>query len=240
MVAFPLNPGNMFPWRHNATMRWATLVLAQISLAGLEDVESGIQVGVFALSLAWIASVACVAIWAAISFARNHFSVIWPLYYLRLTAHLTTTILFLPLSAILMSAFRCEDTWAGTSMTCWGPLHGILVLSTALIVLFMAILSLVVAAVFFDRDMVRTQHPTLSPLHAPYLHAPAPRRPRPASSPAPTAACTWACSWSSWSSPSPSPSPTSCPPGSSPSSAGSPASTGPAPPSGCGPTTTTS
>lgn len=143
-------------WRGADSITQITQALSFLSASALARMVLPKEYTVIAFfaAMAWIGLVLAISVWCAVSFARNHFSVLWPLRLLRLTAKLTTTALFIPLSGLMMSIFSCprDGTWAGTTLRCYEGSHLAWLLVVLVLLPMFACFSLLVAAVFFDRD----------------------------------------------------------------------------------------
>lgn len=79
---------------------------------------------------------------------------------LRLVTRLSTTVLFLPVTSVLMRGLACPsaDQWMGTDMSCWQGGHLVLALVQAVLLLVYVALSLFAASILINRDVRR---PTL-------------------------------------------------------------------------------
>lgn len=120
-------------------------VLLSVLSAGnaLGSFDPALRLAAFFLALAWILSVVGCAAWVGWSFANERFHVLWPLKILRTTAHVSTTVLFIPLTSLMMSVYRCRggETWPGTDWECWGGEHSTMVTIVSIVTLAFAILS---------------------------------------------------------------------------------------------------
>jgi len=121
-----------------------TLFLSVLSAGNaLGQFNASLKLVAFFLALVWILFVVGCAAWVGWSFANEHFHVIWPLKVLRTTAQISTTVLFIPLSSLMMSVYRCtpNETWPGTNWQCWHGAHVVIVGIVSIVTLAFAILS---------------------------------------------------------------------------------------------------
>lgn len=120
-----------------------------------DGVSSTLKLVLVFFSAAWVAAIIVAAVYSAAAFsAGSEFTTVLPLKFLRATARLTAAVLFMPLSTMLISTYKCSvgATWAGSALACFGVEHSLLMaLVTALLPFFFGF-SLCVSAVFIDRD----------------------------------------------------------------------------------------
>ena len=102
----------------------------------------------------WVALIVVAAGWSAYSFSIGNFSTVLPLKFLRATARLTTTALFVPLASLLISVYKCKkgDRWNYSDIGCYSVEHSLLMAMVSILLPCFWIFSLCVSAVFFDRN----------------------------------------------------------------------------------------
>ena len=180
MIQFPINNYDNFPWSGVVSMESLANLLDILSMNHLASrISSKFSITMFYLCLIWIAGIVSAAIWCAnaviagaavvavtirfavairanrcgYSFSQRSFRVLWPLKFLRFGAQVTTTVLFIPITHVLLGIFHCpHDVWESTGWKCWQSTHmAFAVLVLSVLPLFIG-LSLIVVATFFDRD----------------------------------------------------------------------------------------
>lgn len=103
-------------------MKWLLAFLTVVNPSNAADAVSPI----FKLTLlfgacVWVAVTVAIIIWAAYSFSIGNFSTVAPLKFLRATARLTATALFVPFATIFISVYKCKAhyTWSVTNWECY-------------------------------------------------------------------------------------------------------------------------
>lgn len=155
LMSYPLYSGAMFPWKSISALSPLLAFLKYCNPSNAADaIGPTFKIALLLLASLWIACTIGAVGWAAFSFARGDFSSLLPLRFLRATAKLTTTALFVPFATILMSVYRCSagDEWGNTNWGCFGAAHSTAVAVVSLILPVYCLFSLTVSAVFFDRD----------------------------------------------------------------------------------------
>jgi hypothetical protein len=110
MLAYPLNTDESFPWIDVPAVHRFGNILKLFSLKTLSaSVGLSFSPVGFYLCLSWIVAIVLTAIWCGYSFSQKHFRVLWPLKFLRFGAKITTTGLFIPMTAVLLSVFNCDS-----------------------------------------------------------------------------------------------------------------------------------
>lgn len=134
---------------------WLISFLGILNPSGAADTISPIfkLTLVFGAAL-WVALIVVAAGWSAYSFSIGNFSTVLPLKFLRATARLTTTALFVPLASLLISVYKCKrgDRWNYSDIGCYGVEHSLLMAMVSVLLPCFWIFSLCVSAVFFDRN----------------------------------------------------------------------------------------
>ena len=131
MLQFPLNHAEIFPWHAIPFMDKSNEVITTVSAVNLAATfTTSMATLMFYMCLIWIAAIVAAAIWYVMmeslvlsaghvglhtpacrcgySFSQRSFRVLWPLKFLRLGAQVTTTILFIPMTRVLVSVFDCR------------------------------------------------------------------------------------------------------------------------------------
>jgi len=119
-------------------------------------VSPGLKVGLMFVACVWTAATVLTAIWAAWSFSVGNFSTVAPLHFLRATARLTATALFVPFASLLISAYKCGGgkKWSSSEWDCYGPEHVTIMSVVSILLPFFWAFTTCVAAVFFDKDYI--------------------------------------------------------------------------------------
>lgn len=106
------------------------------------------------LQALWAALIVAAAAWSAYSFSIGNFTTVLPLKFLKSTARLTTTALFVPLASLLISVYKCHahEHWSVTDFECYGVEHSLLMAMVSVLLPCFWVFSLCVSAVFFDRN----------------------------------------------------------------------------------------
>jgi len=118
---------------------------------------SGLFLGLLAAGAIYVASFLGLTILTAYNyhFDLPHSSFV--LRILRAVATLSTTILFLPLSSVLIRGLGCtasHSDWMGTGLECWSPGRIVIAVILAILLIGFALLSLIVTTVYVDRNPV--------------------------------------------------------------------------------------
>jgi hypothetical protein len=156
LLAYALYSGKSFPWKNMKNMSWLLALLTYINPSNAADgVSPLLKVSLLLLACCWVAATVLVVIWAAYSFSVGNFSTVAPLKFLRATARLTATALFVPFATLLISAYKCKEGghWSVTDWECYGTEHSLIMLLVSILLPCFWAFTLCVSAVFFDKDM---------------------------------------------------------------------------------------
>lgn len=155
LLAYPLYPGKYFPWANMRNMSWLLTVLKFANPSNAADtVSPALKLTLLFFACAWSAATISVAIWAARSFVTGHFASVAPLKFLRATAKLTASALFVPCVSLFASTYKCSagGTWGATDWPCYGGAHLALLSVVSVLLISFWGFTLTISAVFFERD----------------------------------------------------------------------------------------
>lgn len=109
----------------------------------------------FAIAVSWTTLFVGLSFWVAWSFSQQRAQSGVVLRLLRSMAWLSTTILFLPFSAVMFRALTCAGTdgWVNTGIECYHSWHLLTVMAVALVLPCFFALASFTAAVFVDRNV---------------------------------------------------------------------------------------
>jgi hypothetical protein len=154
-MAFALYDDAVFPWKNVSVVQFLLSGIAFINLS-YWTMRFGAAFKLFSLSVvsSWIVLTVLAIVFSAHSFVLGRFRTMVPLKFLRATARLTATVLFLPFNQILVSTFVCDEgaQWSNTSVSCSSGGFKMIQSLSGLLMPTFALFALVVSAVFFERS----------------------------------------------------------------------------------------
>lgn len=159
LVGFALAGTAALPWHRVPTMSAVSSVSQVLSLGSVLGAEAPqtLRLITFTTGLVLIALIVACAVTTASAFANARIGsfTMGPVRFLRGSAQLVTTAVYIPLASSLIQVLQCPDgaSWLGqgAKWECWGWRHSILSSAVLLALVMFLLLTAVCVAVFFNR-----------------------------------------------------------------------------------------
>lgn len=151
LLAFFFSKSAGFPWLPATTSYLADFLSVLNVGSFLPFVDRATYEPIFYCSLVWVVFVLANFGYVIHSFGYDSTGSVLPLRTLRLTARLTTTVLFIPLFSVLLSVSDCSAASGGV-WDCWSAKHIVATVISMTAALFLCLMSLCVASSFFEWD----------------------------------------------------------------------------------------